>query len=92
MLLYRAGTRQRRYAALAAEPRCGSDFNLHQAPLIPTLLTQFLSHTTTPTGWALLLSPEPWLVSATKVYSGLGADIVMESFHQRLSCECNRLL
>ena len=28
-----------------------------------------------------LLSPEPWLVSATKVYSGVGADIVMESFH-----------
>src|SRR5438128_7734502 len=26
-----------------------------------------------------LLSPEPWLVSATKVYSGMGADIVMES-------------
>src|SRR3989441_3464933 len=26
-----------------------------------------------------LLSPEPWLVSATKVYSGVGADIVMES-------------
>jgi hypothetical protein len=28
MLLYRAGTRQSRYAALAAEPRCASDFNL----------------------------------------------------------------
>jgi len=28
-----------------------------------------------------LLSPEPWLVCATKVYSGVGADIVMESFH-----------
>src|SRR5712691_1885795 len=28
-----------------------------------------------------LLSPEPWLVSATKGYSGMGADIVMESFH-----------
>src|SRR5437899_12733446 len=27
-----------------------------------------------------LLSPEPWLASATKVYSGMGADIVMESF------------
>src|SRR5258708_18267224 len=26
-----------------------------------------------------LLSPEPWLVGTTKVYSGLGADIVMES-------------
>jgi hypothetical protein len=27
-----------------------------------------------------LLSPEPsWLVCATKVYSGVGADIVMES-------------
>jgi len=29
MLLYRAGTRQRRYAALAAESRCASDFNSH---------------------------------------------------------------
>jgi hypothetical protein len=26
-----------------------------------------------------LLSPEPWLVSTTKAYSGVGADIVMES-------------
>jgi hypothetical protein len=26
-----------------------------------------------------LLSPEPWLVGTTKVYSGVGADIVMES-------------
>jgi len=26
-----------------------------------------------------LLSPGPWLVSATKAYSGMGADIVMES-------------
>src|SRR5512144_644 len=29
-----------------------------------------------------LLSPEPWLVSTTKAYSGLGADIVMESIAQ----------
>ena len=28
-----------------------------------------------------LLSPEPWLVGTTQVYSGTGADIVMESFH-----------
>jgi hypothetical protein len=28
-----------------------------------------------------LLSLEPWLVGITKVYPGLGADIVMESFH-----------
>src|SRR5438067_11334227 len=26
-----------------------------------------------------LLSPEPWLSSATKVYSAVGADLVMES-------------
>jgi hypothetical protein len=26
-----------------------------------------------------LLSPGPWLVATTKVYSGVGADIVMES-------------
>ena len=45
-----------------------------------TLLTQFLSHTTTPTGWALLLSPE-LLVGFWhhQRYSGVGADIVMES-------------
>jgi hypothetical protein len=30
-----------------------------------------------------LLSPGPWLVATTKVYSGVGADIVMESFHHR---------
>src|SRR5712691_58539 len=38
-----------------------------------------------------LLSPEPWLVSATKVYSGVGADIVMESLHSRSGSERNRL-
>jgi hypothetical protein len=30
-----------------------------------------------------LLSPEPWLVGTTKVYSGLGADIVMESLRSK---------
>ena len=39
-----------------------------------------------------LLSPEPWLASATKVYSGMGADIVMESLHSRPGSERNRLL
>src|SRR6266567_651238 len=40
-----------------------------------------------------LLSPEPWLVSATKVYSGVGADIVMESLHSSTGgSERNRLL
>jgi len=38
-----------------------------------------------------LLSPEPWLVSATKVYSGVGADIVMESLHSQPGSERNRL-
>src|SRR6266566_3898809 len=38
-----------------------------------------------------LLSPEPWLASATKVYSGMGADIVMESLHSRPGSERNRL-
>src|SRR4029077_1751979 len=62
MLLYRAETRQRRYAALAAESRCASDFNSHQTAWHSshTLLIQFLSHTTTPTGWPLLLSSK-WL-------------------------------
>jgi len=37
-----------------------------------------------------LLSPEPWLVSTTKAYSGVGADIVMESITLRTTdCECN---
>src|SRR5437870_12239094 len=31
-----------------------------------------------------LLSPEPWLVSATKVYSGVGADIVIYAHGQPL--------
>jgi hypothetical protein len=31
-----------------------------------------------------LLSLGPWLVSTTKVYSGVGADIVMESLHSKL--------
>jgi len=75
MLLYRAETRQRRNAALAAEPCCVWDFNRTRS----LALIQFLTHTTTPTGWALLLSPESWLVSTTKAYSGVGADIVMES-------------
>src|SRR3989441_6481258 len=39
-----------------------------------------------------LLSPEPWLVSATKVYSGVGADIVMESLHSQPGSERNRLI
>jgi hypothetical protein len=28
-----------------------------------------------------LLSPGPWLLATTTVYSGVGADIVMESLH-----------
>src|SRR5437879_12480223 len=43
-----------------------------------------------------LLSPEPWLASATKVYSGMGADIVMESLQcagiNRLEVEDERAL
>src|SRR5207253_7349262 len=39
-----------------------------------------------------LLSPEPWLASATKVYSGVGADIVMESLHSQPGSERNRLV
>jgi hypothetical protein len=30
-----------------------------------------------------LLSPELWLVGTTKVYSGMGADIVMESLRSK---------
>ena len=48
-----------------------------------------------------LLSPGPWLVGTTKVYPGVGADIVMESIslidvpkgmflHQKRVNECNR--
>jgi hypothetical protein len=40
-----------------------------------------------------LLSPEPWLVGTTKVYSGLGADIVMHYTQNpwRGHFECNGL-
>src|SRR5438045_3251153 len=31
-----------------------------------------------------LLSPESWLVSTTKAYSGVGADIVMESISRNI--------
>ena len=37
-----------------------------------------------------LLSPEPWLASATKVYSGVGAD--MESLHSLSGRERKRLI
>jgi hypothetical protein len=33
-----------------------------------------------------LLSPGPWLVGTTKVYSGVGADIVMESITLKTPC------
>ena len=36
-----------------------------------------------------LLSPEPWLVSATKVYSGVGADIVIT--HGRVLSEIDSM-
>src|SRR2546425_5534702 len=39
-----------------------------------------------------LLSPEPWLASATKVCSGVGADIVMESLHSLSGRERKRLI
>src|SRR5882762_10889232 len=36
-----------------------------------------------------LLSPGPWLVGTTKVYPGVGADIVMESISLiERDCEC----
>jgi hypothetical protein len=61
MLLCRAETRQRRYAALAVEPCCRGDFNLHQAAWHSSrfLLTQFLSYTTTPTGGPCSFLPSP---------------------------------
>jgi len=31
-----------------------------------------------------LLSPGPWLVGTTKVYPGVGADIVMESISLKI--------
>jgi hypothetical protein len=34
-----------------------------------------------------LLSPGPWLVGTTKVYPGVGADIVMESIKVKMSRE-----
>lgn len=60
MLLYRARTRQRRYAALAAESRCASDFKF--APSCLTLITHF-AHTVSeshnhPDGVALAPFPQ----------------------------------
>jgi len=52
---------------------CGKLFGTHHACAHP--VSQLYNH---PNGWALLLSPESWLVRTTKVYSGVGADIVME--------------
>jgi hypothetical protein len=41
-----------------------------------------------------LLSPGPWLVGTTKAYSGVGADIVMESITliRAILSECESLL
>jgi hypothetical protein len=47
--------------------------NLLEARVIITSYNQYVR----------LLSPELWLVGTTKVYSGLGADIVMESLHSK---------
>src|ERR1039458_10468970 len=66
-------------------------FPVHQSPLLyfPCLIVDerdFLEARviiTTYNQHVRLLSPEPWLVSTTKVYSGLGADIVMESLHSK---------
>ena len=52
---------------------CGKLFGTHHACAHP--VSQLYNH---PNGWALLLSPESWLVGTTEVYSA-GADIVMES-------------
>src|SRR6266404_3649309 len=39
-----------------------------------------------------LLSPGPWLVGTTKAYSGIGADIVMESIALTILSWCKRLI
>jgi hypothetical protein len=63
MLLCRAETRLRRYTALAAELFCVADFNLPKLPgTHHGLRTQFLSSTTTPTGWGVArFSRAHWL-------------------------------
>ena len=80
MLLCRAETRQRRYAALAVEPCCRGDFNSHQAAWHSSrfLLTQFLSYTTTPTGGPCSFPPSLGQ-SALPSLLGLrgGADVVI---------------
>ena len=85
MLLYRAETRQRRNAALAAEPRCASDFNSHQAachsvPHFAHTVSESYNH---PDGVGLApFSRACWLVSTTNFTRATGADIVMESIAQ----------
>jgi hypothetical protein len=51
-----------------------SGFGIHPCYLLETrvVVTTYNHH-------VRLLSPGPWLVGTTKVYSGVGADIVMES-------------
>jgi hypothetical protein len=79
MLLYRAETRQRRNAALAAERCCASDFNSRQHAWHSshTLRTQFLSHTTAPRGGPCSFLPGLLVgwhhQSTTEVYSGPGS-------------------
>jgi hypothetical protein len=61
MLLYRAETRQRRNAALAAEPCCASDFNSRQDAWHSshTLLIQFLEVIQPPRrGWPCSILPK----------------------------------
>ena len=56
-----------------------ASFGIHKRNLLEArvVITTYNHH-------VRLLSPEPWLVGTTKVYSGLGADIVMESLHSNV--------
>src|SRR4029077_13937290 len=68
---YRAGTRQR-ICGLSCRASLCSDFNLNQAVCHSshTLLIQFLSNTTTPTGWPVLPSPGASCPSSAKKAPG----------------------
>src|ERR1019366_7236523 len=56
-MLFIGQEHSRENTALAAEPCCGSDSNCSKHSMAPRGMREFLTHTTTPTGWPLLFTP-----------------------------------
>jgi hypothetical protein len=55
-MLFIGQKRSRENTALAAEPCCASDSNCAKRSTAPTGMREFLTRTTTPTGWPLLFN------------------------------------